>query len=140
MAKLRRRLRVPGELQQMRTAMQFVKNVAHEAGVSDDGLFQIELSVEEIFTNIIEHGYHYNGADKSVEIFCEADGETLWVALGDEAPPFNPLEQPDADPQASLEERGDGGWGIAFVRRYMDKLYYHYANQRNWLILEKKIR
>lgn len=140
MAKLRRRLRVPGELQQMRTAVQFVTDVAHEAGVSDDGKFQIELAVEEIFTNIVEHGYKYNGVDQSVEIFCEADGETLWIALGDEAPPFNPLEQPNADPSATLEQRSGGGWGITFVRKYMDKLYYHYTNQRNWLVLEKKIR
>ncbi|MCA9915278.1 MAG: ATP-binding protein [Anaerolineae bacterium] len=139
MAKLRRRLRVPGDLQQMRTAMQFVKEVAQDAGVGDDGIFQIELSVEEVFTNIVEHGYRYNGADKSVEILCEADGETLWIAIGDEAPPFNPLQQPESDPLASLEDRDTGGWGIAFVRRYMDKLHYHYSNQRNWLILEKKI-
>jgi anti-sigma regulatory factor (Ser/Thr protein kinase) len=139
MANLRRRLRVSGELQQLHTVTQFVKQVAQEAGVSDDGLFQIELSVEEIFTNIIEHGYRHNGADKSVEILCEVDSETLWIAFGDEASPFNPLAQETSNPNDSLWERGRGGWGITFVRQYMDKLYYHYSNQRNWLVLGKEI-
>jgi len=139
MAKLRRRLRVPGELQQLHTVTQFVQQVAQEVGASDDGLFQIELSVEEVFTNIIEHGYQHDGADKTVDVLCEADGNSLWIALGDEAPPFNPLEQENSDPATPLWERGSGGWGITFVRKYMDKLYYHYSNSRNWLVMEKRI-
>jgi len=105
MPKLRRRLRVSGELQQLHTATQFVKQVAQDAGISDDTLFQVELSVEEIFTNIVEHGYRHNGADKSVYIYCEADAHTLWIALGDEAPPFNPDAPPAEIEIPSVDEQ-----------------------------------
>jgi serine/threonine-protein kinase RsbW len=133
------RLRVPGELEQVRVACDFVANVAREFGMGDDGAFQCQLSVEEICTNIVEHGYDFKGTDKTIEIMCEQRDEMLYIAIWDDAPPFNPIELGDPDPQASLWEREGGGWGVFFVKQYMNSIRYVYDNNRNCLILEKKI-
>lgn len=134
------RLRVPGELEQVRVACDFVSDVAREVGLGDDGIFQCQLSVEEVCTNIVEHGYHFSGADKSIEIVCEQhDGDMLRISILDDAPRFNPLELSEPDPGMSLWEREGGGWGVFFVRQYMNSITYQYENNRNCLILEKKI-
>lgn len=139
MAKQERKLRLSGELSQVRAACDFIVEVAQAAGLGDDGVFQCQLSVEEIFTNIVEHGYGHNGADKSIELVCEIFDDLLVISLIDEAPLFNPLSLESPDPDTPLWERDTGGWGVYFVRQYMDDIRYKADNEKNRLILEKKI-
>lgn len=131
------RLRLPGDIAQVRAACDFVVKVATEAGLSDDAIFQSQLSVEEIFTNIVEHGYKFNGAQKWIEITCTLNTHLLRIAITDDAPLFNPLAMDDPDPDQDLWERERGGWGVFFVRQYMDAVYYQPKDGRNQIILEK---
>ena len=68
MAERERRLRLPGKIEQVRAACDFVVQAAEDAGFGDDGVFQSQLAVEEIFTNIVEHGYEHDGEGKTIEI------------------------------------------------------------------------
>ena len=139
MAQQESSLRLQGEIEQVRHACEFVVNFAHKAGLGDDSVFQCQLAIEEIFTNIVEHGYQHNGTDKSIEIACLSDGDKIFISITDEAPPFNPLELESPDTNASLWERGNGGWGVHFVRKFMDDIQYRLHEGRNQLILEKDI-
>lgn len=130
-------LRVPGVMDQVRVACDFVTNLAYEAGMDEDFIFQCELSVDEICTNIIEHGYHHDGSQKYIEVMVEPFADFWRITIMDEAPRFNPLNTADPDPNALLEDRGNGGWGIYFVKQYMNNISYRYENGRNCLILEK---
>jgi anti-sigma regulatory factor (Ser/Thr protein kinase) len=132
-------LRVSGELEQVRVVCEFVAEVAAAFGMDEQGIYQCQLSVEEICTNIVEHGYHYSGADKAIDVACEKRGDFIIISIWDDAPPFNPLELDDPDPNMSLWEREGGGWGVFFVKKYMSSVRYALDNQRNCLILEKKI-
>lgn len=131
-------LRVPGVIGEVRKACDFVVDFARSAGLSDDAVFQCQLSVEEVFTNIVEHGYAHDGDEKSIEIVNERKGDVLLITLIDEAPPFNPLDLDKPNPDLPLWERNDGGWGVYFVRQYMDDVRYRLVDGRNHLILEKK--
>lgn len=133
-----RRLRLPGKLEQVQAACDFVIKAAKAADFDDEGIFQIQLSVEEIFTNIVEHGYGSDGDDKSIDIIANITDKSLFISILDEAPPFNPLLIQAPDPEASLWERQVGGWGIYFVRQYMDDVQYQLDNNRNRITLEKK--
>lgn len=132
-----RRLRLSGELARAREACDFVAAAARDFGFSDDAIFHCELSVEEIFTNIVEHGYAFAGADKFIEIQVEYDS-SLKITIIDESPAFNPLEVREADPTTPLWERETGGWGVFFVRNLMDQVSYRFENGRNHLVLEKR--
>lgn len=133
------RLRLPGELAKVRAACDFVVGVAEKAGLDENNVFQCQLSVEEIFTNIVEHGYGHAGAEKHIEIVCTFDDETLTIAILDDAPHFNPLELDDPDPETPLWERKNGGWGVYFVQQYMDDIRYQLADGRNCLTLVKSL-
>lgn len=141
MAKIVRRLRFPGAIEQVRAACDFVVKVAQEAGLGDDGVFQSQLVVEEIFTNVVEHGYQHNGADKFIEIVIEIMDDLMRISIIDEAPKFNPLSLEGPDPDTPLWEREEaGGWGVYFVRQYMDDIRYQFSEERNHLILDKKLK
>ncbi|MGJ3240529.1 MAG: ATP-binding protein [Anaerolineae bacterium] len=138
MAERERRLQLPGKIEQVRAACDFVVKAAEDAGFSDDGIFQSQLAVEEIFTNIIEHGYGHQGDNKKIELVTEITDDALLISIYDEAPHFNPLELDAPNPKLSLWEREHGGWGVYFVRQYMDDVRYKLDGNRNRLILEKK--
>lgn len=138
MPEYERKLTLPGKIEQVRVACDFVVKAAQAAGLGDDGIFQSQLAVEEIFTNIVEHGYEHNNGNKTIELITEITPDRLIISILDEAPHFNPLQLDTPDATASLWERERGGWGVYFVRQYMDKVDYKLDNDRNRIILEKK--
>lgn len=133
------KVRVSGVIDQVRVACEFVMRIAHEAGMDDKFAFECQLSVDEICTNIIEHGYHHQGNGKQIEVWIEAFPHYWRITIIDEAPRFNPLIKDDPNPMECLEERQPGGWGIYFVRQYMNTIAYRYENGRNCLIMEKSL-
>lgn len=62
----------------------------------------------------------------------------MTVEIADDAPAFDPLEAPDPDITASLDDRDIGGLGIFLVRRVTDAVAYRYERGRNILSLMKK--
>ncbi|GAB4310509.1 MAG: ATP-binding protein [Phototrophicales bacterium] len=137
------RLRIPAIREKVKEACEFISRLARSAGMNDDAVHRYYLAVEEICTNIIEHGYSqvdYGDQQPVIDLVCRQYPDRLIVTILDDAIPFNPLERAEPDPAAALEEREGGGWGIFFVKKYMDRVTYQYTEQRNQLTLEKQIR
>lgn len=132
------RIKLPAELRRVRDACQFVVQALNDEGMGDDFCYCYELSVDEICTNIVEHGYkHTYGA---IELVLERLSDRFQLSIIDDAPPFNPLEhEPSTDPVGDVDDLPAGGWGIVFTRKKMDNVFYHYAQGRNHLVLEKFI-
>jgi len=138
MSVAKRHLKISGLIENIRLACDFVSEVAEEAGFSDDAVFHCNLAVEEICTNIVEHGYGHDGAAKFIDISCMLDTDLLTIVIADDAESFNPLSLSDPDPNTPLWEREGGGWGIYFVKQYMNDIRYELNDGRNHLILEKR--
>ena len=131
------RLTIPAVLENVGTACEFVRKVALAAGMSADAIHHCYLSVEEMCINVIEHGYQYDGSDEVIDVICEHHPDRLSITIIDDAAPFNPLNRPAPNPNAPLVERRGGGWGIYFVKRYMDRVDYYHAGNRNHFAMEK---
>lgn len=130
-------LTIPAELQRIEEACEFVSEVARAVGMQDEAVYRCYLSIEEICTNVIEHGYHYQGRQAVIELLCQHYPTHLAITVIDNAAPFNPLERSDPDPTQTLKDRNVGGWGIFFVKKYMDGVYYRFEHERNHLTIEK---
>jgi serine/threonine-protein kinase RsbW len=135
-----RRLTIPAVLKELEPACNFVADAARAAGLNDDGVYHCHLSVEEACTNVIEHGYNFDGDNKVIDIICQQYPDRFTIIVIDDAPPFNPLTLPEPDPTAPLWERQGGGWGVYFLKQYMDNVAYRYEGKRNQLIMEKRFR
>jgi anti-sigma regulatory factor (Ser/Thr protein kinase) len=132
------RLSIPADLTAIPAITDFIVERAEAAGLDDEAIYHCRLSVEEIFTNIVEHGYQHN-ASGVVEIICRVTDQSFFITLVDDAPAFDPLALPDPDPSVPLWERQGGGWGIYFVKKFMDRVEYHYQANRNMLLMEKRL-
>ena len=132
-----RQVTISAVLSELAPACDFVDDAARAAGLDDNAVYHCHLSVEEVCTNIIEHGYHFRGGDKTIKIVCRQYPDRFTITIIDDAPPFNPLSLPDPDSSTPLADREGGGWGFYFVKKYMDEIAYQYQQSQNHLTLSK---
>lgn len=101
---------------------------ALHAGVPPRAMHSVVLILDELFSNIVIHGYR---GDPEGDILVEAEVQSgsLAVTLTDHAFPFNPLLVPETDTTLPLEERPVGGLGLLFVRRTADALAYRLVGE-----------
>ncbi|MBF0284818.1 MAG: ATP-binding protein [Magnetococcales bacterium] len=107
--------------------------------VSSKVIFNLNLALDEILTNVISYGYpDHLPHHISVTLMWRPEGMTAEVE--DDGLPFNPLADA-APPQVdvSLEERSVGGLGIHFVKTFMDEVSYCREGERNRLRLWKRL-
>ena len=100
-------------------------------------LFEIDVALDEILTNIISYAYNDKAEHKIlVRLFFLEDG--LKIQIKDKGIAFNPLEKAEPDITKSVMERPIGGLGIHMVRKLVDELKYKRENNKNILTLIKK--
>ena len=134
------RLAISARLEEVRHACDFVVEAAERAGLDERDVYHCQMAVDETLTNIIEHGYDYQGDSHEIEVICRTQAQQFLITITDDSPAFNPLEHDSPDPTAPLDDREPGGWGIYFIRRLMDDVNYARVGNRNHLILSKNNR
>ena len=134
-----RTLRVPNRIEEIRTIEEILEEFAEQQALQPDALFQIQLSLEEIFTNVVNYAYD-DGEEHEVEILLSGDKESITIEITDDGRPFNPLQEtPEMDTNSPLEKRQVGGAGVALTKQMMSELRYERDGNRNHLIMTKKI-
>ena len=127
------------EISELPKMLEWVRGCVSEAGLDTGQQKKIEISMEEILVNIISYAY----ADESgtVEVMASWESKSyLKFVLKDRGAAFNPLEhQAVIDPNIPIEERTEGGLGIALVKQFMDEMVYKRDGTYNVLTLKKTI-
>jgi len=127
-----RSLTVPAVLDSLEPVTAFVECLAAEAGLDMRKAYQLRLAVEELLTNIIEHGYGPARADGQVVIEGDAGNHQVRIRLTDTAARFDPVHAPDpTDLDRPLRERTVGSLGLYLARRSVDRLSYEYIDGAN---------
>lgn len=132
-------MRLAPRLDSVQKAQDFITHWAEHYGLDDNGIHYCMLSVEEIITNVVEHGFDFDENAGFINVMVQRDGDTLVIEISDNGPLFNPLMHPEPDPTLPLWERKGGGWGIHFVKQFMDSAQYHSTGGLNHLRMEKRL-
>ena len=101
-------------------------------------IYGVNLSLDELVTNVISYGYEDAQAHQILIHFSFENG-VLTLLMEDDGRAFNPLDIPEPDVSKPLEERATGGLGIFLVRKTMDQVEYRRNGGRNILKMTKKI-
>ncbi len=113
-----------------------IEELAEEKNLSPKFVFEINVALDEIITNIVSYAYNDKAEHKIlVRLFFLEDG--LKIQIEDEGIAFNPMERPEPDITKSVMERQIGGLGIHMVRKLVDELKYKRENNKNILTLIK---
>lgn len=121
-------------LEQLPQATDFFEGILAEAGASMKVIAQVNVAVDEIFSNIAR----YSGAT-GVVLGCSLKDGRATLRFSDNGRPYDPTEKPDPDTTQSAEEREVGGLGIFMVKKLMDEVTYEYADGSNILTLVKSL-
>ncbi|MCL1976484.1 MAG: ATP-binding protein [Firmicutes bacterium] len=111
---------------------------------------QLALVVEEIFVNIVYYAYSEDTWASSLpreQPSTAAGNVAIRIAVGDEViiefedcgKPYNPLEKDDPDITLDAEKREVGGLGILLVKSIADAIKYRYEDNKNILLIKKKV-
>jgi len=131
-------LELKNSLSELSTLGSSLEQFGAALGLSSKMLFEITLSIEELFSNIISYGYT-DDAVHWIKVAISHEDEMLVIRLEDDGIPFDPLEAEEPDCECPIEQRKIGNLGIHLTKRFMDDMVYERLENRNILTVKKKI-
>ena len=130
-------LRLEAKIENINAVTDFVNEELEALDCPMKAQFQIDIALDELFSNIAQYAYGDGGGDAVVRVeAAEAGG--VWITFADWGTPYDPLSREDPDISLGLEEREIGGLGIFLVKKTMDDVRYEYADGQNIMRILKK--
>lgn len=116
---------VPRSMESLAILVDFVREFLRAEQLSEEVAFDIDLVLEELFTNLVRHGR--GAGDIEVEL-ARAPGEVRIVLRAAELSPFDPTAAPRVNANLPIEQRRAGGLGIHFVRQLCNTFRYEWTD------------
>ena len=117
----------------------FAEAFVRDRGLADEERARLLVILEELFTNVVTHGYGGEFEAYSVAVALDWRRGRLTINFVDNGPPFDPLAYSAPDLDAPAEQRPIGGLGIAIVRALVDRARYCRQGHRNHLHLVRRL-
>ena len=115
-----------------------LETFGQKTGLSKKFVFEVNLVLDELFTNIISYGFD-DGCEHVIKVTITPENGGLCLYIEDDGKPFNPVEFEVPDVSCSIEECKIGGLGIHIIRKLMDDICYERCEDKNILKLKKGI-
>ena len=128
---------IVNSLREIPRVAQMVEDLGAEYKLPADAVYDVQLALEEILTNVITHGYPDDHVHH-ISIRLNVGDGTVTAEIVDDGRPFNPLEAPRPDLTAGIRERTVGGLGVHFVRQLMDHMEYSRGEGKNRLVVQRR--
>jgi serine/threonine-protein kinase RsbW len=121
----------PGTIEAASDAEKWLMSQSGTLGLAPDTEFAINLCLEELFLNAVQHG-RANRA--TISIWTDSDG--VRVEFVDDGGPFNPVAAPTKRISGPTEDIEIGGSGTGLVQKFSRRLSYCRSDGYNRLLLE----
>lgn len=138
MAKNTYSFELKSDLSELDRLCQNLETFGQKFGLSKKLIFEINLALDELFTNIISYGFQ-DDEEHVVRITLTPENDQLCLCIEDDGKPFNPIEFESPDVSCSVEKCKIGGLGIHIMKKLMDEICYERCDDKNVLNLKKKI-
>jgi len=125
-------------LSELDTLDQKLRQFTKPLGLTEKCYNEINLVLEELFTNIISYGYT-DSAEHLINFAISHENGTLVIIIEDDGVPFNPIDAEEVDCEIPLEKRKPGGFGIHLTKAYVDDMVHWRFGNRNILTLKKHL-
>lgn len=119
---------------ELETLYQHLKQFGTALGLPRKIMLHSKLAIDELFTNIITHGYT-NDAEHWIEVTMSHKDGTLILRIEDDGVVFNPLKAEKPDIGCSLEECKIGGVGIHLAKHFIKDINYQRVGNKNVVTL-----
>ena len=138
MAKKEYSFKLKSNLSELDNLCQNLEDFGKKIGLSKKLIFEINLALDELFTNIISYGFK-DEKEHLIKVTLSPQKEELCLCIEDDGMPFNPVDFETTDVACSVENCKIGGLGIHIIRKLMDEICYQRCGAKNILNLKKKL-
>jgi serine/threonine-protein kinase RsbW len=121
----------PGTVDAAEEAEVWIVRQASVLGLGADAEFAINLCLEELFLNAVQHG---RASRATISLCAAPDGVT--VEFLDDGEPFDPTTAPVRRITSRTEDFQIGGYGAGLMRKFSRSMSYHRTEGMNRLVLE----
>jgi anti-sigma regulatory factor (Ser/Thr protein kinase) len=139
MAKNRVSFKLKSNLSELDALCQNLEKFGQSMGLSKKCIFEANLALDELFTNIITYGFEDKN-EHTIRITISLQDDKLVFSIEDDGVPFNPTEAESPDLECTIEECRIGGLGIHLAKNLMNEVCYQRCNDKNILTLKKNIK
>lgn len=128
--------RFEAKLENLEPISMFLTDFMKDAQLSDEQIYNFGVSVDEHFSNLVEHAFPQN-SQAEITITCRADSAKVQVIMADASAGFDPRRYSIPDvARKPIYELPPGGFGNYFICELMDEVnYIHRPSVKNELIL-----
>lgn len=98
--------------------------------VSSEAAYAIRLSIEELVSNIIRHGFD-DHEPHEIGVCLEILPRSIELTIEDDGRPFDPNSVAAVSVPSSLDEAPTGGMGLSLVRTIAGPIEYRRLDDRN---------
>jgi anti-sigma regulatory factor (Ser/Thr protein kinase) len=130
-------LNLKNDLSELERLHPFLEEIGQKIGVSKKCIFETNLTLEEVFSNIVSYGFD-DQADHHIKITVTSGRGSFKVCVEDDGRPFNPLKAGKPDLDYDLNHCEPGGLGIHLIKHLMDDIQYKRHQNKNVLTMTKK--
>jgi anti-anti-sigma factor len=137
---IRVRLNIPADNKFLEQVRGFVRQLLEGLKFPEEDIQEIELAIDEIIANIIEHGYGLN-QDKSIVLIMHLYEEKCKITIKDKGNIFDLSKADEIDLPRHITQGKGRGLGVYLVKKVMDSLRYHVDEEGyNCLTMTKNLR
>ena len=134
-----REITVLAEVANLQKVIDFVDENLEKLGCKPSTMMQIDIIVEEVYTNIAKYAYLEEKGNATILFNVDDNPLAAVISFIDQGMPYNPLAQEDPDITLSAEEREIGGLGVFMTKKMMDEVWYEYKDGSNILNIKKSL-
>ena len=135
-----KKMKFAAEVSSINAVTDFVNEQLELADCPMRAQIQIDVAIDEIFSNIAHYAYENGIGDAEVGVEITDNPDTVEITFEDCGIPYNPLEKEDPDVTLSADDREIGGLGIFMVKKSMDELKYEYRDGKNIFTIIKNFK
>ena len=117
-------LRLRSRLSEMAQLPAWIDSLSVRHGIPASLHFSIYVCLEEVLSNVILHGYDGKDEGSVFVRFLKPQDDSFLFIVEDDAPLYNPLDQPELPALNPHESIRVGGHGLRMLRRFSHALEY----------------
>ena len=125
------------EIGELDAIQETIGSVSTKGNWSPDLTYQIELILEELCINVINHGE--TDGTQPIKVVIDSGNDEVTIEISDNGKAFDPTKDAKTPSKiTSIEDSDIGGWGVHLAHTFSDEMRYERVNGMNCLTIVKR--
>jgi serine/threonine-protein kinase RsbW len=127
---------IPNNMADLAALTTAMERVGAEYGMPEQSLFQLQVALDEIVSNVIKYAWPEVGTH-DIEIRITARDDGVEIEIIDDGRMFDPRDAPKRDKPLPGQRPQPGGVGVQMTKQLVDRVGYARIGDRNHTTLTK---